>query len=413
MKPGGWRRATFIVALVACGLGAWRLGADSRRAADHAGTARPAPPGETGRARDRSRGAGGDSDPLTAVPLHGFRASAAKHDLPADCVGGEMRRANSLLAALDPAYSAEDAFAHALLSQIYVQGDGRDPDGERRATSRMQAGWQAARRRWPASIDIAWQAARQCSGAYGCDEAGAERHLLALDADNAAAWLLAMEGASRRGQHALYDTYLVRAAKATRYAPPSGAMYRVLEPAFAAAPVPMHCMSQRGLERRAARLGHLPTIDDLAGEMARLLEEALNTFDPGAAFAGCRSNFIPVPDYRRSNCAVVLAMVAEGATMGERETALPLLIPLLGDSSSGLEYRERYRRLLYLETIVEATRERNVLSDTVLPSNDFEAWRQIAVAQQHWPPPRNWLPEWPLHRSLILHGKFVTPAAHD
>ncbi|HEU4992914.1 MAG TPA: hypothetical protein VFT52_10565 [Luteimonas sp.] len=333
----------------------------------------------------------------------------AKRDVPADCVGGEMRRANRLIAAMDPAHSAEDAFAHALLSQIYLGGDGRDPDAERRATSHVQAAWQAARRRWPGSLDIAWQAARNCAAGYGCDEEAAERHLVDLDPANAAAWLLAMEGAWRRNQYERYDAYLAHAAASRRYAPPAGAMYRALQPLFAAAPTPLHCMSMRGIERRAARLGHLPTAEDLADETAGLLEKALNTLDPGAGLGGCRSDFIPVRASRRASCVAVLAMVAGGTTFREREIALPLLIPLLGDGKSGLAYRERYRQLLYLDAFALGTREKNVLADVQLPSDEFEAWRRIADEQHRWPPPRDWLPDSPPQRALIQQGKAAVP----
>ncbi|MGN6111880.1 MAG: hypothetical protein ACTHOC_02530 [Luteimonas sp.] len=409
MKAHRARRSTLVLVLVlmACGLAAWRFGAGSRQAREHAGAARAAPTAVT-EAADGSVQGDDVAPHATAAPLPD-RAAMAKRNVPADCIGGDMRRANRLMAALDPAHSAEDAFAHALLSQIYQDGDGRDPDAERRATSRIQTGWQAASRRWPRSRDIAWQAARNCAAAYGCDEEAAERHLLDLDAGNAAAWLLAMEGAARRRQHERYDAYLAHAAASQRYAPPAGAMYRALEPLFAVSPTPLHCMSLRGIERRAARLGHLPTADDLAAESAALMEGALNTFDPSRALGGCRSNFgLPIRS-SRADCAAVLAMVAEGATIGERRFGLELLIPLLGDSKDGPAYRERYRQLLYLDSVVRAAGEPDVESNAKLLFDDFEAWRRIAVAQHRWPPSRGWLPDWPPQRVLVQQGKFVFP----
>jgi hypothetical protein len=407
MTAPGARRTAIVLVLVlaACGLVAWRFGAGSRQGREHAGAAQAAPVGGGG----QRRGTGGNAAPQAMATSLPERATMAKRNVPADCVGGEMRRANRLIAALDPAHSAEDAFAHALLSQIYLDGDGRDPDAERRATSRLQADWQAASRRWPRSLDIAWQAARNCTAAYGCDEEAAERHLVDIDPENAAAWILAMEGAARRHQNERYDAYLAHAAGSRRYAPPSGAMYRALEPLFAAMPTPLHCMSLRGIERRAARLGHLPTAEDLADETAGLLEKALNTLDPGAGLGGCRSDFIPVRASRRASCVAVLAMVAGGTTFREREIALPLLIPLLGDGKSGLAYRERYRQLLYLDAFALGTREKNVLADVQLPSDEFEAWRRIADEQHRWPPPRDWLPDSPPQRALIQQGKAAVP----
>lgn len=407
MTSPGVRRTAIVLVLVlaACGLVAWRFGAGSRQGREHAGAAQAAPVGGGG----QRRGTGGNAAPQAMATSLPERATMAKRNVPADCVGGEMHRANRLIAALDPAHSAEDAFAHALLSQIYLDGDGRDPDAERRATSRIQADWQAASRRWPRSLDIAWQAARNCAAAYGCDEEAAERHLVDIDPENAAAWILAMEGAARRHQNERHDAYLAHAAGSRRYAPPSGAMYRALEPLFAAMPTPLHCMSLRGIERRAARLGHLPTADDLAIESAELLEGALNTFDPGAGLDRCRSRFGMPLQPSRADCVAVLAMVAEGATIRERRAGLVLLIPLLGASRTGLEYRERYRQLLYLDSVVRAAAGPDVDSNAELLSDDFEAWRRIAVAQHHWPPPRGWLPEWPPDRALVQEGKFVFP----
>jgi hypothetical protein len=179
-------------------------------------------------------------------------------------------------------------------------------------------------------------------------------------------------------------------------------------------PPPGQCFNPASVARRAARLGHEPTAEDLANEMAALLDVAFHDLDASPAFGGCTPSFgIPVPERRRGDCVVVLSMLADGATFSERETAIPLLILLLGDSPSGMAYRERYRRLLYLQSIPPYSNDYVSSAMELVSLGDVEFRRRAAIAQHRWPPPRDWMPHWQVHRALILEGKAITPTASE
>ena len=101
MKAHRARRSTLVLVLVlmACGLAAWRFGAGSRQAREHAGAVRAAPTAVTEAADGSVQG--DDVAPHATASPHTDRAAMAKRNVPADCIGGEMRRANRLMAALD------------------------------------------------------------------------------------------------------------------------------------------------------------------------------------------------------------------------------------------------------------------------------------------------------------------------
>lgn len=409
MTAQGSRRVALVLALAALALVAWRLWPDVGVGRPATGTSANAQASYRS-ARSALREDGGESTRAVGLPTGWTR----NEELPAACIGWEERRTRKILSALEPEHSAEDALAHGLLARLLMNDDGRDPDARRHERSRMQAEWQGARRRWPADLDIAWQAARNCAPEYGCDEEDAQRHLLELDRDNAAAWFVAMAGARRRGQFALYDADLASAARTTRYARRTGSVFRALQPLFAAMPPPGACIRSYSVERRAAMLGRLPTAEDWANEMASLLDIAFDDTDDGEAFEGCRSTFgIPVPERRRGDCVVVLSMLANGTTFSERETALPLLILLLGESADGMAYREDYRRTLYLESIAPYSGNSTRGATDLMNTGDVEFRRQVAIAQHRWPPPADWMPRWSVHQALILGGEAMPPTLEE
>ncbi len=408
MTAQGSRRLALVIALAVLALVAWRLWPRAGAADAGAGT----DPGfasersQNGRKPPRSgldvvHPAAPDSGRFTAALAGGGR----KRNLPVDCIGGDERRMRLMLESLQPERSAEDAFSHAILLRLLLDDDGGDPVARRHQLSRAQAQWQLARARWPSDVDIAWQAARNCDAEFACDEQAALAHLLELDRDNAAAWLLAMDKAWRGGQRTRYESALAQAAGSPRYAPPTGNVFRALQPVYAAVPPDMQCINPTALARRAAQLGHMPTPDDYANDTASLLELGFNAPDSGHALDGCRSSFgIPVPARRRSDCARVLSMLAGGETFGERETALPLLILLLGDSADGIAWREQYRRMLYLQSIVPRNGDEWMSAKQIMDRGAVEARRQAAIEQHRWPPPSDWMPRWEVQRALIVRG---------
>jgi hypothetical protein len=227
MTAQGSRRTAALLAIAALAFVAWRSWPNAH--ADEPvsnGAHRFAREGGVAAASTHRERVARETDARSAAPL----PTGRKQSLSAACDSWEERRTRRIREALEPARSAKDAFAHALMTRILVNGDPRDPDAERREMASMQAEWQAARRRWPGDIDIAWLAARNCSSAYDCNEEEAEQHLVDLDGGNAAAWILAMAGAERRRQSARYESDLAHAADAGDYAPRTGNVFRALQP---------------------------------------------------------------------------------------------------------------------------------------------------------------------------------------
>lgn len=409
MTAPGSRRIAAIAIVAALALVAWRLwpdggGPDATAQARAAATAsdRGPAPAMPGPSPSRSRAAA----PLSDATQGAFERIAAADD-DAACAKASRGRLQAIRSALDPARSAEDAFAHAVLGELLALGASGPgaPDALQRAAQDATA-WQRLARRWPGDLDIAWRAATTCSPRLGCDEDAALRHLLAAESDNAAAWLLAMRAAWNRGDPVAYDAALARAAASPRYAPRTGSVFLRLQPLLAAAPLPSTCIRADGAAALSASLGRAATAEDWAGVEALSMEFAFgNAFDYGS-LSGCAPSGTDMPARRRGDCIAVLSWLADGDTLVERHIALPLLVRLGGDTPQGRTWRERYRQLLYLRQQVPP---RGLLPGEparLLAIGEVEALRQQAIAQGAWPPPADWLPADPRQRMLVTHGRL-------
>lgn len=324
-----------------------------------------------------------------------------------ECAPARRARLASIRDGLDPARSAREAFAHALLGAAIEPAMPQDADAERRALARVQAQWQEARRLWPGDLDIAWQAANACTAKSGCDAQHALDHLLELDPGNAAAWWLAMRDAWQRGDVAAYDDALAHAAAARGSDARTGSVFLALQPLLARAPAADHCLRAADAGRELQEVfGPVPTAADLASAEAWSHELAGNSPVPFSAFAGCRERDAgALPPRRRSDCIASLAVLAGGDTSIEQSVALPLLIQLAGDTADGMAYRERYRRLMYLFLVAPPTLRAGDPA-SLLTAGEVESMRQTAIARHRWPPPAGWLPHAQGQRMLITRGRL-------
>jgi hypothetical protein len=280
----------------------------------------------------------------------------------------------------------------------------RDEDAQRREEVRIEAEWQAARRRWPDDLDIAWRAANDCQAKFGCDEGEALDHLLQLDPDNAAVWWLAMREAWARGDGTAYDAALAHAAAARGSDPRVGAVFLALQPLLAAVPTREGCLRADDTAEVAKLFGHPPTASDWAAIEAWSFELASNTIVASASFTGCRESEVGrLTRRRRADCIATLSTLAGGDMLVEQSFGLPLLIQLEGDSPQGLAARERYRQLLYL-FLVQPPGLMAGDPASMLWAGEIETMRRRAIARHRWPPPPDWLPGSPRLRALLTRG---------
>jgi hypothetical protein len=404
MTAHGSRRLALVIAVATLALAGWWFW--PRHALDATGAAR---------ARDVARMTAASSR-RTPVPAmdpaepasgsHPDAGASTDSDEAIACLSARRARLRRVEATLDPSRSAQDALAHAVLGGLALLLAGGDEDAQRRDAIRLDAEWQAARQRWPRDIDIAWQAAHNCMAMNGCDEDAALDHLLAVDPGNAAAWWFAMGEAWARGDAAAYDDALAHAAAARGADARTGSIFLAMQPLLAQAPLRERCLRADDDGELATALGREPNASDWASIEAWSYELAFNSPVSYSAFAGCRErDEARLPQRRREDCIAALSVLARGDTLIEQFVALPPLIQLEGDSPAGLEYRERYRQLLYL---IEDRPPALVHGDptSLLSSGEIETMRRAAISRHRWPPPAYWLPASTRKRSLITRGRL-------
>lgn len=320
------------------------------------------------------------------------------------CSQERLRRLQTRLDDLKHPATPDQVIQHVLLT-IMLSLQVPDETGPGRVARELDA----ARRRWPDNLDLAWLSAQHCREQSGCDHDAALRHLLALDPENAAAWLLAMQTARLRGDDAGYGRLLHRAAASSIYDPRIGVIFLQARVLLASMPQPTYCVDQANAVELTRLLGHAPTTDDWAVAGASLLESALGLPAYGG-LSGCNDSSQPLPVARRRDCIALLARVADGDTLLEQNLALGLLIRLTGDGPGHAQLRERYRRLRWLWTQVPPSGSPDY-SARIWADGEVAALRELAIAQGRWPPPPDWLPNDDRSRALIVSGR-LPPEQH-
>jgi hypothetical protein len=364
------------------------------------------------RARSAADGASGATRPdanIRPVAQAMPAGSGNEATATARCLAERDRQLAIIHEGLDPDRSPAAAFDRALLADVLALPTGAG-DSHRRNARAVQARWQAARRRWPRDLDLAWFAARNCSKSLGCDSDGALQHLLEVDPGNAAAWVMAMEAALEDGDAGAYDRALQRAAAARTYDTRSGVAYLRLQPLLSLVRRPAECLGTSSLGEAEKLLGRPLKDDDLAALEALALEYALG-MPSYSAFSGCGGRAVARSPSRQPACIAVLSRLADGDTLIEQNIALPKLIELTRDTPENVRLRERYRRMLWLWQFADAPLAPGSGIAQILARGEIANLRDRAIAQHRWPPPADWLPESGRARALILAGE--SSAGHD
>jgi hypothetical protein len=257
-------------------------------------------------------------------------------------------------------------------------------------------------RRWPDDVPAAWLAWEYCQKDRDCDRASILQHLLAVDADNALAWLASVDDAVQRRDEGAIAISLRRAGMATDYRSQGPLVFFLARPLLARLDAPVSC---HGLDEDSLRamLGRAPVPGDIGDAMAQGM--AMATIGVGLRIdQACDIRLQRLSENRKRDCAKALEWMARSGTSIARAIATRLLIRIFGPHDSA-PWREQYRQLCWL---------RQVGPPAIMPSGaidhlwaDGEIATQIAWARDAglWPPPPNWLPSAPAQRRLIVEGR--------
>ena len=292
---------------------------------------------------------------------------------------------------LGPARSADEAIDRLVLDFLVANPDDM-------ASGALRRRYRAARERWPNDIGLSWLAFDQCGDE--CDRAVEVRHLLSVDPDNAAAWMVAMAAARQAHDESGFAHALQRAASAKIYDPQTGIVFLHARSQLARVAIPNSCRTPRELASLRQSVRRAPTDDDLRDLMAQSLEIAIAM--PGfLGLSGCAPHDAPLPDTLRQPCTALLSRVAQGDTLAEQVIATNFLLKLETDPSRLAQWRERYRQLQWLQSVGLGKPIPEHYATRMWSQGEVATMLATAMQRGLWPPPPDWLPDDPHRRALI------------
>lgn len=317
-------------------------------------------------------------------------ATAAARDTA--CSQDRRAQLPALRAGIDPSASPDAAATHALLTRLITL--------EQPASVELQRAVEAAVARWPDDVEIAWLAYEHCDERSGCDRSAALARLTRADGDNLFAWLPDMAAARQAGDATRFARALRRAADAGLYDSRMGTSFLLLRPVLATLPVPPSCDDAPGWQARATRAARPADASLLADMEAGAIEHAIAM--PGLqALSGCRLRELPASTAVVDDCRRLLAQFADGDTLLEQGMALPALIDLSGDNAARAAWRERYRRLRWLQASAPRAEAIEGFTWRMWAEGEVNVLRKEATSAGRWPPPDDWLPDDARGRALI------------
>jgi hypothetical protein len=259
-----------------------------------------------------------------------------------------------------------------------------------------------ARELAPDDALVAWTTGLACYPQVGCDREEALGHLLQLEADNAAAWQLALADAVLREDAAAADAALAAAARASRYDSHFGELPLAVMAWLRAVPYPREC------RQAAAELGARWHLARPATQGDHIVAMAIPTIgiEPfSGVVRACRPDEASAPPQRKRDCTALLAWMAKADALVTRNIALPTLVQYATGEGDGAAWRERLRRQQWL--MERAMRSPPTLADWA----DGYARGEVPMLEARleragrWPPPASWLPRDPRVRALVTTGR--------
>jgi hypothetical protein len=384
-----WLRwiAAILIALALLAVVAWRNENDSSRESRVATT--PASRTATATVADSSDQRAAATSTMAASTV--AAADAGNMSALKACDLDFRRNSRGYRDQLGPARSADEAIDRLLLDFVAT-------DPSEWMSGELGDEYRAASERWSNDVDLAWLALDFCN--VDCDRDAHIRHLLSVDPDNAAAWMVAMDTARQQKDQHGFDSALREASRAKIYDPRIGVAFLHLRRQLAHVPRPDSCQGQQWNSEMQRDLGRAPTDADLLDSMAGAVEMgiALPSF---SGLSGCKDTAWPLTEKRRKRCIALLSRVATGDTLIEQMLANVLLIKLQPDAEKLARLRERYRQLRWLMSIAQQKPFPENHFARMYADGEVDMLQTIALERGQWPPPPDWLPDDPRSHALI------------
>ncbi|GAB3345819.1 tetratricopeptide repeat protein [Lysobacter tyrosinilyticus] len=152
----------------------------------------------------------------------------------------------------------------------------------------------------------AWLSATRCSRDEDCDQDAAIEHWLRVEPDNAAAWLMALDAAMRRGDLRLAETLLRKAAAAPRIDVHYGDTAQLAAQSIGTPPTTPACA------QAAESIGKAMGLDGpgTPGDMAIVAANAMPQMPPLVGFLKLCSPRQAIPAARLAACRSVFGLMA-------------------------------------------------------------------------------------------------------
>ena len=377
--------AVAVVALMLLVVVGWRQRPDLRHIAS-------LQPGRTG-TKLAGPGPSSGAMPASTASLRGRAGGGRDEDASAICNLDYRRSLRGYRDRLAPARNADEAVDRLLLDLLAAYGSKAAFDDYGREL-------RAARARWPDNLQLSWLALGHCGD--GCDQDPEVRHLLSVDPDNAAAWMVAMSAARRDHDEAGFAYALQRAANAKIYDSRMGVVFLHARTLLARVPLPDSCHAPEALAGLRGDVGREPIDDDLRDITAFAMEAAVATSGfQGLSRCAARPGVPPLPEPRRGPCIALLSRVAQGDTLLEQQAATSWLLGLETDPTRLAQLRERYRQLQWLQKATFGKPTPEHYATRVWSQGEVDTMQALAIERGLWPPLAGWLPDDARSRALI------------
>ena len=253
----------------------------------------------------------------------------------------------------------------------------------------------AAVRSYPQDADLAWYHANRCLNDPACDAGPAVDHLLAVEPDNLAGWLLAVREARRARDEVVMQATLEAAAGAADYEPRIVDGFQRVRDVLKDVPLPASCDTPKLRREWAAtqQSTEPPSPSDLAAVIAMALSAA-----QVPAYGEARGACVDQPAGTRSQarlgaCRQVFSKIAEGNALIDHSIGTSMMAELTAGTAEHARWQEQKRRVAWLITNQPALD--NSVAAAVRRWNEGEvpAMQRELAAKGLWPPPPSWSSE--------------------
>lgn len=253
----------------------------------------------------------------------------------------------------------------------------------------------AAVRAYPQDPDLAWYHANRCLNDPACDAGPAVDHLLTVEPDNLAGWLLAVREAARARDEAVIQATLEAAANATDYQPRIVDGFQRMRDVLKDVPLPASCDTPKLRREWAAtqRSTAPPTPSDLAAVVAIAVSAA-----QVPAYVEARGACVDQPAGTRSQarlmaCRQVFSKIADGNALIDHSIGTSVMAELTAGTAEHARWQEQKRRVAWLFTNQPALDRSVAAAVQRWNEGEVSAMQRELAAKGLWPPPPSWSSE--------------------